>query len=488
MVEQNISKVYLMGIAGIAMGTLAAMFREKGYQVFGSDQNIYPPMSTHLDSLGVPVFLGYNPENIRSVSPHLVIIGNVIRKNNPEAQYAFDSGIRCLSMPEAIFEFFIKDSRSIVVAGTHGKSTTSSLLTWVLSRSGLNPSAFIGAFMNNWGLSYLLGEGKVIVLEGDEYDTAFFDKVPKFVHYRPHIGVIGSIEYDHADIYPSFEAVLHAFERFVDLIPPDGTLVINEDDFHCVELSRKCRGQVVSYGRSQHADWRLLNVDYLPGRVAIHYRNPLVQAGEILLSNLPGLHNAYNVLAVLAASATVGVSPVSVQNALTTFRGVKRRQDIVGEHNGILIVDDFAHHPTAVQQTITALRLFFPKRRLIAAFEPRSNSSRRSVFQNAYSEAFDGADCICVKEPPGMDAIPESERLDARQLVDRIKEKNQEAHFFAGTNELLHFLATFCAPGDLVLSMSNGSFDGLPQRLLEILRNGTCGIPDGTDPVTSPPD
>lgn len=481
MVEQNIIKVYLMGIAGIAMGTLAAMFKEQGYQVFGSDQNIYPPMSTHLDSLGVPVFLGYKAENIRRVSPHLVIIGNVIRRDNPEAQYAFDNGIRCLSMPEAISEFFISGSRSIVVAGTHGKSTTSSLLTWVLSESGLNPSAFVGAFMNNWGRSHLLGNGDVMVLEGDEYDTAFFDKVPKFIHYRPHIGVIGSIEYDHTDIYPSFEAVLHAFERFVKLIPSQGTLIINGDDCHCVELSRKCRGRVVSYGFSDHADWQLLNVDYLPRKVAIHYRNPLVQVRETLLSTLPGLHNVYNVLAVLAASAAVGVSTASVQNILHTFRGVKRRQDIVGEHNGILIVDDFAHHPTAVQQTITALRLFFPERRLIAAFEPRSNSSRRSVFQNAYSEAFNHADCICIKEPPGMETIPESERLDARLLVARIKEKNREAHFFADTNELLHFLVTFCAPGDLMLSMSNGSFDGLPHRLLESLQNGTRGIPDGTD-------
>lgn len=474
MKDETTPGIYLMGIGGIAMGSLAGMLKDLGYRVSGSDQNVYPPMSTHLESLGIPVHLGYAADNIRRASPDLVIVGNVIRRENPEAQHVLKNGIPYLSMPQAISRFFIGDSRSIVVAGTHGKSTTTSLLTWVLAEAGLDPSAFVGAFMNNWGKAYRLGNGDLMVVEGDEYDTAFFDKVPKFVHYKPHIGVIGSIEYDHADIYPSFHAVLHAFQQLVDLVTPDGVLIINADDPRCWELSRKCRGKLVSFGFSPNAQWRLLHVDFHPGEVLVTYRNPLVRKTETITSNLPGLHNVFNLLAVVATAAVVGVSPQSVQTALQTFRGVKRRQEILGEAKGVLVIDDFAHHPTAVRETVNALRLFFPRRRIIAVFEPRSNSSRRSVFQDAYPEAFDNADLVCLKEPPGMEAIPPTERLDAQKLVETIgARKGGNAHFFRETNALLAFLAEFCSPGDLVLSMSNGSFDGLPHRLFEKLRNGS---------------
>lgn len=472
MINQKIRLVYLLGIGGIAMGTLATMLKESGFQVAGSDQNLYPPMSTHLESLGVPVCLGYKADNIRRFSPDMVIVGNVIRRDNPEAQFILENHVPYLSMPEAISEFFLKARKSIVAAGTHGKSTIASLLTWVLTESGMDPSAFVGAFMNNGGRSYRLGHGDHMVLEGDEYDTAFFDKVPKFIHYNPHVGIISSIEYDHADIYPDFQSVLKAFERFVQLIPSDGCLVINADDPNCVSLSRNCPGPVVGYGSSMLADWRLLRVDYLPERVCVHYHNPLRNAQETLVSNLPGLHNAYNTLAVMAASAAVGIPPESLQNAVLRFRGVRRRQDVLGESKGILVIDDFAHHPTAVQQTIHALKLFYRGRRIIAAFEPRSNSSRRSVFQDAYATAFQHADCVCIKEPPGMEAIPQAERLDTKQLVGSIKKKQKETYLFATTEEMLTFLSGYCLPGDLFLSMSNGSFDGLPHRFLEILENG----------------
>ncbi len=461
-----------MGIGGIAMGTLATMLKEMGFRAVGSDQSVYPPMSTHLQSLGIPVCLGYDAENVRRASPDLVIIGNVIRRENPEAQYVLGSGIPYLSMPQAIARFFLEKSKSIVVSGTHGKSTTASLLTWVLSASGLDPSAFVGAFMNNWERSYRLGQGDFMVLEGDEYDTAFFDKVPKFIHYRPHMGIVSGIEYDHADIYPDFESVLRAFERLVDLIPHDGTLIVNADDPNCMELSRKCAGKVITYGSSNHADWRLHKVNFLPGQVSIHVRNPLTDARVTFDSRLPGFHNVMNTLSVLAVAATLGLDAESLQHALLTFRGIKRRQDVLGECKGVLVIDDFAHHPTAVQETIHALRLFYPERRLIAAFEPRSNSSRRSVFQNAYSKSFDHADCICLKAPPGMEAIPPEERLDSKQLLEEIKQRKSEAYLFAETENLLAFLQGYHRPGDLVLCMSNGSFDGLPHRFMEMLRNG----------------
>jgi UDP-N-acetylmuramate: L-alanyl-gamma-D-glutamyl-meso-diaminopimelate ligase len=459
-----------MGIGGIAMGTLASMLTEKGYGVVGSDQNLYPPMSTHLEALGISVCRGYRAENLARHSPDLVIVGNVIRRDNPEARVILENGLPYLSMPEAISRFFLSDHEAIVVAGTHGKSTTSSLLAWVLSHAGMVPSAFIGAFVNNWQASYRLGTGRYMVIEGDEYDTAFFDKGPKFLHYRPQIGVITSIEYDHADIFSDFEAILEAFRRFVGLIPPDGYLVVNADDPHCLALSRQCRGRVVTYGSSARADWCVLETEYPPGTVHFKCLNPLSGISEEIHSRLPGRHNLGNTLAARAVAAIVGLNRQQFQEALLAFQGVRRRQDILGVVSGVLIIDDFAHHPTAVQETLQALHLFYPDRRLIAAFEPRTNSSRRSVFQNAYAVAFDDADCICIKEPPGLGNIPEAERLDTRQLVGEISKRGKEALFFESTEELSDFLKGYCAPGDMVVCMSNGSFDGLPQNLLHSLK------------------
>lgn len=469
MVWQDTKTIYMLGIGGIAMGTLASMLKEKGFQVTGSDQNLYPPMSTHLEALGIPVCQGYHAENLARCSPDIVVVGNVIRRDNPEAQVILQNGAPYLSMPQAIARFFLSHHESIVIAGTHGKSTTSSLLAWVLTHAGMSPSAFIGAFVKNWEASYRLGTGRYMVIEGDEYDTAFFDKGPKFLHYRPQLGVLTSVEFDHADIFRDFESVLKAFENFVNLIPPTGYLVVNADDPHCLALSRACRGKVFTYGASDQADWRLVEVDCLPGAVRCKVSNPLSGAEEEILSRLPGRHNLGNTLAAMAVASILGLTRNQFQEALLAFQGVKRRQDILGEPNGILIIDDFAHHPTAVQETLQALHRFYPDRRLIAAFEPRTNSSRRAVFQGAYASAFDAADCICIKEPPGLDTIPELERLNTRQLVEDITKRQKEAYSFQSAADLLDFLKDYCSPGDMVVCMSNGSFDGLPQDLLQAL-------------------
>jgi UDP-N-acetylmuramate: L-alanyl-gamma-D-glutamyl-meso-diaminopimelate ligase len=470
MSSQNVKTIYMMGIGGIAMGTLATMLKEKGYEVVGSDVNVYPPMSTHLEASRIPVLQGYKAENFSGRTPDMVVIGNVIRRDNPEAQFVLEHGIPYLSMPEAIARFFLTDRKSIVVAGTHGKSTTSSLLAWVLDHGGLDPAAFVGAFLKNWQGSFRLGNGPYMVLEGDEYDTAFFDKGPKFLHYRPHVVVITSIEYDHADIFPDLEAILEAFRQLVRTIPPDGYLIINADDGHCVALSAECKGKVISYGSSDEADWRLLDVNYSNRQVEFEYMNPRLQRKEAMTSRLPGRHNVGNSLAVMAASSIAGLSMQQVQEALLAFEGVKRRQDILGKCNGMVVIDDFAHHPTAVRETIDALKQFYPGSRLIASFEPRTNSSRRRVFQNAYSTSFDGADCVCIKQPPGLEAIPESERLDARQLVQDIRARHKEAYWFEDTEDLVHFLLSYGRSGDVVLCMSNGSFDGLPLKLLHACR------------------
>jgi UDP-N-acetylmuramate: L-alanyl-gamma-D-glutamyl-meso-diaminopimelate ligase len=469
MEPQSLKTIYLVGVGGIAMGTLASMLKEKGHHVIGSDQNLYPPMSTHLEALGIPVCQGYNAENPARYSPDVAVVGNVIRRENPEAQAILQNGVPYLSMPQAIDRFFLSHHQSIVVAGTHGKSTTSSLLAWVLTHGGTSPSAFIGAFVKNWDASYRLGTGQYMVIEGDEYDTAFFDKGPKFLHYRPQIGVITSIEYDHADIFPDFDSVVRAFRNFVLLIPPEGYLVVNADDPRCVEVSRVCRGKVFTYGTSEHADWRLCDVEYLQGAVRFKCQNPFSGKQEEITSRLPGRHNLGNTLAIMAVASLLGLTRNQIQEAIMAFRGVKRRQDIVGESKGVLIIDDFAHHPTAVQETLQGLRLFYPGKRLVAAFEPRTNSSRRAVFQNAYAAAFDEADCICIKEPPGLDAIPELERLNSSKLVEDIRSRRKETHFFKSSTDLSTFLGGYCSPGDVVVCMSNGSFDGLPQKLLEAL-------------------
>jgi UDP-N-acetylmuramate: L-alanyl-gamma-D-glutamyl-meso-diaminopimelate ligase len=467
----------MMGIGGIAMGTLATMLREKGYLVIGSDQNLYPPMSTHLEGLQIPLFQGYSARNPDSASPDMVVVGNVIRRDNPEAQFVLEHNLPYLSMPQAIARFFLSEHKSVVAAGTHGKSTTSSLLAWVLTQGGLDPSAFIGAFVNSWQRSYRLGKGPYMVLEGDEYDTAFFDKGPKFLHYQPHIGIITSVEFDHADIFADLEAVMEAFIRFVHLIPTDGYLIVNADDHNCLELSRECKGRVLTYGWSDQADWQIRDIEYRSGEVRFTYRSPDEHrnVGEahdpkVMVSKLAGRHNASNALAVMAAASIAGLSMDKIQEGLLTFQGVKRRQEIVGEHGGIVLMDDFAHHPTAVRETVQGLRLFYPERRIITAFEPRTNSSRRRIFQEAYATAFDEADCICIKQPPGLEAIPESERLDASRLVEDIKKRNKEAYFFSDSDGLMRFLIERSSAGDLVLCMSNGSFDGVPQRLLEALR------------------
>ncbi|MGV8073978.1 MAG: UDP-N-acetylmuramate--L-alanine ligase [Syntrophobacteraceae bacterium] len=471
MVSKEINTVYMMGIGGIAMGTLATMLKEKGFHVVGSDINLYPPMSTHLEAMQIPVFQGYRAENLIESAPDIVIIGNVIRRDNPEAGYTLESGLPYLSMPQAIDRFFLTKHKTIVAAGTHGKSTTSSLMAWVLTHAGMDPSAFIGAFLIDWQQSCRLGNGPYMVLEGDEYDTAFFDKGPKFLHYRPHIGILTGIEFDHADIFANFDAVLDAFKRYVLLIPPEGRLIINADDPNCIALSRQCRGKVISYGTSEHADWRLLNINFSAEKVIIDYWNPETKRQESLVSKMPGRHNAYNALAVTAAASVAGLPPDKVQAALLDFKGITRRQEIVGECRGILVMDDFAHHPTAVRETVQAMRLFYPARRIIAAFEPRTNSSRRRVFQDDYASAFDHADCTCIKEPPALAAIPEDERLNTLQLVDEIGKRQKEAHYFKDVESLIAFLVPYCRSGDLVLCMSNGSFDGLHQRLIRALKD-----------------
>lgn len=473
MKKESVETVYLMGIGGIAMGTLATMLRERGYTIVGSDQNIYPPMSDHLESLGISLHRGYAVANIASTPADLYIIGNVIRRDNPEAQEVMRLGKRFLSMPQALDELFLCRHRSLVVAGTHGKSTTTSLISWVLTHGGLDPSVFVGAFIKNWGRSYRLGDGRFMVLEGDEYDTAFFDKGPKFLHYRPHIGIVTSIEFDHADIFPNFQAVYGAFQSFAKLINSDGFLILNADDPHCESLKQACRGTVLTYGWNRGADWRIVDVSFADGRTRFLYRRADRDEAIPMTTRLPGRHNVANSLAAVMAAHLAGMQDEAIQAALLAFEGVCRRYDVLGEPQGILVIDDFAHHPTAVRETLKAIREFHPGRRILAAFEPRTNSSRRSVFQRDYAKAFDAADRVYMREPPGLDAIPPAERLHTETLVEEIGARGTETLLFRESETLLQSLVQDARTGDVIVCMSNGSFDGLPRRLVQMLQRAS---------------
>ena len=465
----SVRKIHLLGVGGIGMGTLASMLKEKGFEVSGSDRGaIYPPMSTQLERLRIPVAKGYRPENIRDFRPDLVVVGNHIRRENPEAAYAMENGLEYLSMPEAIRSFFLPSHESVVVAGTHGKSTTTALLGWALTEAGRDPSVFVGGVIKGWEKGHRVGRGRFMVVEGDEYDTAFFDKGPKFLHYQPQTGILTGVEYDHADIYPDVEAVLEAFRRFVRLIPPRGCLVANGDDPRCRLLASECAGEVVLYGWSREALYRFHELQTEEGRVLFRFSTPEGE-NRVVVSRLPGRHNAANVLAAMAVLDRAGISAEQASQAVETFPGLRRRQDIVGEAGGVLVVDDFAHHPTAVRETLGALREFHPRRRLLAVFEPRTNTSRRRFFQHEYATAFNEAELVCIQRPSGLEDIPPGDRLDPELLASDIRKAGPRARAFDSVADILAFLEDSLRPGDLVVCMSNGSFDDLPRRLLQRL-------------------
>ncbi len=470
----NLNHIHLMGICGTGMASLAGMFKEKGYRVTGSDQNIYPPMSDFLEALSISVLKGYSPHNLYP-KPDLVIVGNVITKENPEAIELSRVGIHYLSFPQALRHFALKDNRSIVISGTHGKTTSSSLVAWILEKGGMDPGFMIGGIPNNFQKNFKLGHGKHFVVEGDEYDTAFFDKGPKFLHYKPWATILTSIEFDHADIYRDLSHIIENFRKLIDLIPPDGVLVANADDpFVANEIARaKCR--VITYALSKDADWMadVISVKRDFTRLKILKAIDSTTRGHTeylkLQTTLYGRHNISNLLSAVVIADYLGIPPSALSKAVKSFKGIRRRQEIIGEKRGILILDDFAHHPTAVKETIDAVSKKYKNHRLIAAFEPRSNSSRRNVFQSRYAFSFENADRVMIPEPPMMEKIPPEERFSSQKLVRDLKEMGLNASYFQNTDQLLESLLAEARKNDVILIMSNGAFDSLPQRLLENL-------------------
>jgi UDP-N-acetylmuramate: L-alanyl-gamma-D-glutamyl-meso-diaminopimelate ligase len=460
--------IHLMGICGVGMSSLAGMLKDKGYIITGSDHNIYPPISTFLESLSITVKKGYSPSNLHPL-PDLVIVGNVITRNNPESEELLKLNLPYLSMPQALKKFTMEGKKSIVIAGTHGKTTVSSLTAWILEVAGLDPSFMIGGIPKNYDRNFKVSNGEYFVIEGDEYDTAFFDKGPKFLHYNPFLAAITSIEFDHADIYKGIDDIKKSFTKFVEIVPEEGILCINSDDPHTADVIKEVQCPIVSFAIRSDADLTVGDVTSQDGKSRFTIFKKNMEFAKVT-TDLFGNYNILNILAATAISSTIGIPHETIAEAIKTFRGVKRRLEVLGEYKDVMVIDDFAHHPTAVSETIKAVKNHFINHRLIAVFEPRSNSSRRNIFQNTYADSFSNADVVILPEPPIMDKIPFNERFSSPKLVSDLKKKGIEAHYFLNTHALFDGLLSRIKPCDVVLIMSNGAFDNIQERLISYLK------------------
>jgi len=455
-----------MGVAGTAMAALAGMLKDAGFTVTGSDGKVYPPMSDYLAGLEIRVMEGYSASNLDH-RPDLVVVGNVIRAVYDEAVALTASDIPYMSFPEVLGHLFLEDSHSVVVAGTHGKTTTTALSAWLLESAGRKPGFLVGGVARNFDRTARRGGGEVFVIEGDEYDTAFFDKGPKFLHYRPKTVILTSIEFDHADIYTDLDHVKDSFRRLLRIIPESGLLIARGDDPGVASVLGEARCAVWSYGPGQEWDGRIEGVDPATGRMTF----TVLRAGTPVLttrSALVGTHNLYNQVAAVAMAMSRGVSMDDLEQGFETFEGIKRRQEVIGDPGGVTVIDDFAHHPTAVKVTIEALRQRFGTRRLWVIWEPRSATSRRAVFQEAYAESFDGADMVVIARPFGV-TPGQADALDADRLVVDLATRGVDALTLASAGEIAQTVAARAHPMDVIAIFSNGGFDGLHATLLRNL-------------------
>ncbi len=467
MASEKIRHIHIMGICGTGMAALAGMLKASGYRVTGSDSGIYPPMSDFLKEQGIEAAGGYGPQNLEP-RPDLVIVGNVITRKNPEARGLAEVAIPYLSFPQALAHFFIRSRTSLVVAGTHGKTTTSSLLASALYQAGLDPSFMIGGIVREFDANFRLGKGSHFVVEGDEYDTAFFDKESKFLHYRAKIAIITSVEFDHADIFADLDAIKRSFRKFVAGLPADGLIVAHLDDPNVAEVVADAPCEVQGYGFGPDLTWSLSDIRAEQGmtRFQVHHQG---EPWADLAVRMPGRHNCLNSLAVSAVLHRIGLAPERINSALSSFGGVKRRQEVRGIEAGITVIDDFAHHPTAVRETLCALKAAYAGQRLVTVFEPRTNSSRRAIFQLDYVSAFDAADLILIRKPLPLDNVPTEELFSSSRLAADLRARGLDARTFDDTDSILDHLMTTLKEGDVVAILSNGGFDNIHSRLLERL-------------------
>ena len=470
----EIKHIHVIGIAGSAMSPLAAMLRERGYRVTGSDAGVYPPASTLLERLGISFFHTFDAAHM-TPAPDLVVVANIIARGNPELEEVLDRKIPYRSLPEMLEEVFLPEKHSIVVSGTHGKTTTTAMLAWIFESAGKRPNFLVGGVSENFGKSYGLGGGEEFILEGDEYETAFWDRGPKFFHYHPDDLIITSLEFDHADIYRDFETYELAFKRLVNLVPRRGRVVIWGDTADSGPALRRAAEKafcpVETYGFSSGNDWIATDLSVAGGgmRFRVDYHGSLF--GEVTLA-ASGRHNVLNALAAMAVARGRGISSEAIATALASFKSVKRRMDVKGEVRGILVVDDFAHHPTAVRATIEAARARWPERKMWAIFEPRSNSMRRKVFQDALPPTLALADRVILGGVFRAQQVGDENRMDPEAVAASVRELGKDARVLPGADAIADFLSAEAALGDLLLIMSNGSFDGLCEKLLKQLEQG----------------
>ncbi len=449
------------------MASLAGMLATTGYSVSGSDQAVYPPMSTFLESLGIPVFEGFSETHIRDAAPDLVVVGNALSRGNPEIEYVLDTGLRYTSMAETLKEFFIRGRRSTVVAGTHGKTTTTALLAWMLHSAGRDPSFLVGGVAENFSSSYRLGSGPDFVVEGDEYDTAFFDKGPKFLHYLPHIALIKNIEFDHADIYADLEAIQLSFRRLINIVPRSGLIIAGAESPAVENLLNDAPAPVQTFGL-ETGDWTTRNIT----REDEGTRFDVLKDGgfwHTVWTPLIGEFNVANALSAIVVAERLELSKEETAAALRTFKNVRRRLEIRGEVSGVTVYDDFAHHPTAVRETLKGVRGQFPEARIWAVFEPRSQTSRRRLFESEFARALGIADVVLVAPVYSPAHIKPDGVLSPKRVAGESSQYGTEAHAMSSSQEIIDFVATRARPGDRIVIMSNGSFDYIHRRLLDRL-------------------
>lgn len=454
--------IHFLGICGTAMGSVAVALAERGFTVSGSDERIYPPMSTFLAEKKIVISEGYRAENLPA-NADLIVIGNAIRRGNPEAEAVLNRKLYYLSLPETLKQFFLRGKHNLVVTGTHGKTTTASLLAWIFEFAKREPSFMIGGIPKNLGQGCRLTDSDFFVIEGDEYDTAFFDKRSKFIHYLPELVIVNNIEFDHADIFHDLDEIKLSFRRMLNIVPSNGMVLLNGDDSNCRDVAKDCPAPIVEVGFSENAGNRICNVRYGSDDSAFTLFDT-----EFTIP-LSGEYNIRNAAMAVSAAHFYGISLTVIREALAAFEGIKRRQEVRGEVRGIKVIDDFGHHPTAIKQTLAGLRNKYPRSRIWAVFEPRSNTTRRAIFQHELPKAFELADGVILAQVAHLEQIPEDERLHPEQVIADIAVSGKPAFYEPDVDRIIARLKTLAKAPDIIVVFSNGGFDNIHQRLLNEL-------------------
>jgi UDP-N-acetylmuramate: L-alanyl-gamma-D-glutamyl-meso-diaminopimelate ligase len=462
-VKDTPKKFHFLGICGSAMASVAAALQERGFKVTGSDENVYPPMSNFLQGKGIALKEGYRAENIPA-DADVVVIGNVMKRGNPEVEAVLNRKLFYLSLPEVLKNYFLRGRHNLVVTGTHGKTTTTALLAWIMDKAGCKPGYVIGGIPKNFGEGARLNDSKYFVIEGDEYDTAFFDKRSKFIHYLPELLIINNIEFDHADIFNNLDEIKLSFRRLLNIVPQNGMVILNGDDPNCVEVAKDCLAQMIEVGFSKNCAQRIRDVAYSSERSSF-------KLGEDTFEiPLVGEFNIRNAAMAAMAARFYDVPKTKIDNAFKSFAGIARRLELRGEARGVKVIDDFGHHPTAIAHTLQALRHSYRGHRLWAVFEPRSNTTRRAVFQHRLPEALKLADGVFISQVARLEQIPENERLKPERVVAAIAKDGRSAFYEQNADAIVERIVPMLRPKDVVVVFSNGGFDNIHEKLLMRLR------------------